>query len=82
MDENGRDRANLDKCFWQNKTEPFQRIALKIGENTLKLFTRSTVKEFYLDLALARLERAIPESHHIQFYKRDSVSLGEKIIML
>jgi len=50
VDENGRDRTNLDKCFWQNKAEPFQRIPLKIGENTLKLFTRSTVKEFYLDL--------------------------------
>jgi len=82
VDENGRDRANLDKCFWQNKTEPFQRIALKIGENTLKLFTRSTVKEFYLDLALARLERAIPEAHPIQFDTRASVRVGEQLIMV
>ena len=82
VDENGRDRANLDKCFWQNKTEPFQRIALKIGENTLKLFTRSTVKEFYLDLALARLERAIPDAHPIQFDTRASVRVGEQLIMV
>jgi hypothetical protein len=27
VDENGKDRANLDKCFWQNKDEPFQRIS-------------------------------------------------------
>ena len=82
MDENGRDRANLDKCFWQNKAEPFQRIPLKVGENTLKLFTRSTAKEFYLDLAVARLERAIPEAHPLRFARRASVRVGEQLIMV
>ena len=82
VDENGRDRANLDKCFWQNKAEPFQRIPLKIGENALKLFTRSTVKEFYLDLAVARLERAIPEAHPLQFDTGTSVRVGEQLIMV
>jgi Trypsin-like peptidase domain len=82
VDENGRDRANLDKCFWQNKAEPFQRIPLKIGENALKLFTRSTIKEFYLDLAVARLERAIPEAHPLQFDTGASVRIGEQLIMV
>jgi V8-like Glu-specific endopeptidase len=82
VDENGRDRANLDKCFWQNKDEPFQRVPLKIGANTPKLFTRSTVKEFYLDLAVARLERTIPEAHPLQFDTRASVGVGEQLIMV
>ena len=82
VDENGRDRANLDKCFWQNKDEPFQRVPLEIGENTTKLFTRSTVKEFYLDLAVARLERTIPEAHPLQFDTRASVGVGEQLIMV
>jgi hypothetical protein len=82
VDENGRDRANLDKCFWQNKAEPFQRIPLKIGEQNLKLFTRSTVKEFYLDLAVARLERALPEAHPLHFDARASVGVGEQLIMV
>ena len=55
VDSNGKDRANLDKCFWQNEDEPFQRIPLETGERNMKLFTRSTAKEFYLDLAVARL---------------------------
>src|SRR6202044_1411738 len=54
VDENGKDRGNLDKCFWQNKDEPFQRISVETGEHDMKLFTRSTVKEFYLDLAGVR----------------------------
>src|SRR6204780_2719692 len=54
VDENGNNRATLDKCFWKNKEEPFQRIAVETGETNLKLFTRSTAKEFYLDLAVAR----------------------------
>jgi hypothetical protein len=76
VDENGRDRPNLDKCFWQNKDEPFQRVPLEIGENTPKLFTRSTAREFYLDLAVAHLERDIPEAH------RGSVGVGEQLIMV
>jgi Trypsin-like peptidase domain len=82
LDENGRDRENLDRCFWQNKDEPFQRVPLKIGENALKLFTRSTAKEFYLDLAVARLERAILEAHPLQFDTRASAGVGEKLIMV
>jgi Trypsin-like peptidase domain len=82
VDEDGRDRANLDKCFWQNKDEPFQRVPLEIGENTLKLFTRSTVREFYLDLAVARLERAIPEAHPLKFDARASVGVGEQLMMV
>jgi hypothetical protein len=81
VDENGRDRANLDKCFWQNKHEPFQRVPLEVGTKTLKLFTRSTAKEFYLDLAVARLERAI-EAHPLQFDTRASVGVGEPLIMV
>jgi Trypsin-like peptidase domain len=82
VDENGSDRANLDKCFWQNKNEPFQRVPLEIGENALKLFTRSTVREFYLDLAVARLERAIPEAHPLRFDEGASVRVGEQLIMV
>jgi len=38
------------------------------------------VKEFYLDLAVARLERAIPEAHPFQFDTRASVRVGEQLI--
>jgi hypothetical protein len=82
VDEDGRDRANLDKCFWQNKDQPFQRVPLEVGAKTLKLFTRSTAREFYLDLAVARLERPIPDAHPLQFDTRDSVGLGEPLIMV
>jgi V8-like Glu-specific endopeptidase len=82
VDENGSDRANLDKCFWQNKDEPFQRIPLEIGENALKLFTRSTAREFYLDLAVARLERPLPDAHALQFDTGNSVEVGERLIMV
>jgi len=82
VDENGRDRANLDKCFWQNKDEPFQRVAFDRGENTLKLFTRSTAREFYLDLAVAHLERAIPGAYPLPFDTGASVWVGEQLIMV
>jgi hypothetical protein len=82
VDEDGSDRANLDKCFWQNKAEPFRRIPLKIDEHDLKLFTRSTVKEFYLDLAVAGLDQAIAEARPLPFDVRDSVGVGEQLIMV
>jgi hypothetical protein len=82
VDENGADRPNLDKCFWQNKAEPFERIPLAPGANNLKLFTRSTVKEFYLDLAVARLERSLPEAHAFGFDTGASVEIGERIVMV
>jgi V8-like Glu-specific endopeptidase len=82
VDENGKDRANLDKCFWQNKDEPFQRIAVETDEHNLKLFTRSTAKEFYLDLAVVRLAQAIPGVHALPFDTRVSVELGEPLIMV
>src|SRR6516225_6711362 len=40
------------------------------------------VKEFYLDLAVVRLERAIPEAHPFQFDTRASVRVGEQLIMV
>jgi hypothetical protein len=82
VDENGQDRANLDKCFWQNKDEPFQRISVETGEHDIKLFTRSTAKEFYLDLAVVRLARAIPVAHPLAFDTRASVEIGEHLIMV
>jgi hypothetical protein len=82
VDENGKDRANLDKCFWQNKDEPFQRIPVETDEHNLKLFTRSTAKEFYLDLAVVRLAQAIPGAHPIPFDTRASVEIGEPLIMV
>ena len=54
VDEIGKDRANLGKCFWQNKEEPFRRVPLDVTSETVKLFTRSTNEEFYLDLAVVR----------------------------
>ncbi len=82
VDENGKDRANLDKCFWQNKAEPFQRIAVETDEHNLKLFTRSTAKEFYLDLAIVRLAQTIPGAHPLPFDTRVSVEIGEPLIMV
>jgi V8-like Glu-specific endopeptidase len=81
VDENGRDRANLDKCFWQNKDEPFQRIPVESGEN-VKLFTRSTAREFYLDLAVARLGQDVPAAHPLPFAATASVEVGERLIMV
>jgi V8-like Glu-specific endopeptidase len=82
VDENGKDRANLDKCFWQNKDEPFQRIPVETDEHNLKLFTRSTAKEFYLDLAVVRLAQAVPGVHALPFDTRASVEIGEPLIMV
>jgi V8-like Glu-specific endopeptidase len=82
VDGNGNERANLDKCFWQNKEEPFQRIAVETGEHNLKLFTRSTAKEFYLDLAIARLGQAIPGVHPFPFGTTASVEIGQRLIMV
>ena len=82
VDGNGNERANLDKCFWQNKEEPFQRIAVETGEHNLKLFTRSTAKEFYLDLAIARLGQAIPRVHPFPFGTTASVEIGQRLIMV
>jgi V8-like Glu-specific endopeptidase len=82
VDENGKDRANLDKCFWQNKDEPFQRILIETDEHNMKLFTRSTAKEFYLDLAIARLRQAIPGAHPLAFETRASVAIGEQLVMV
>jgi V8-like Glu-specific endopeptidase len=82
VDENGKDRANLDKCFWQNKDEPFQRISIETDEHNLKLFTRSTAKEFHLDLAIARLGKTIPGAHPLPFDTRASVGIGEQLIMV
>jgi hypothetical protein len=76
VDENGKDRANLDKCFWQNKDQPFQRISVETGEHHMKLFTRSTAKEFYLDLAVVRLAQAIPGAHPLPFDTNASVEIG------
>jgi V8-like Glu-specific endopeptidase len=82
VDENGNDRANLDKCFWQNKEEPFQRIPVETDAHHLKLFTRLTAKEFYLDLAVARLAQAIPGGHPLPFDSSASVEIGEPLIMV
>jgi V8-like Glu-specific endopeptidase len=82
VDENGKDRANLDKCFWQNKDEPFRRISIETDEHNLKLFTRSTAKEFYLDLAIARLGQSIPGAHPLPFEASASVEIGEQLIMV
>jgi V8-like Glu-specific endopeptidase len=82
VDENGNNRANLDKCFWQNKEEPFQRIPVETGEQALKLFTRSTATEFYLDLAVARLGQAIPGVYPLPFDTRASVQIGQQLIMV
>jgi hypothetical protein len=82
VDENGNDRANLEKCFWQNKDDPFQRIPLEIGGNRLKLFTRSTAKEFFRDLAVAHLARPILGAHPFRFDTRASVENGEQLIMV
>ena len=82
VDENGKDRANLDKCFWQNKDEPFQRISVETGEHDLKLFTRSTAREFYLDLAVVRLAQAVSGAHPLPFDTRASVEIGEPLIMV
>jgi len=82
VDENGKDRANLDKCFWQNKDEPFQRILIETDEHNMKLFTRSTAKEFYLDLGIARLRQAIPAAHPFAFATRASVEIGEQLVMV
>ena len=82
VDENGKDRANLDKCFWQNKDEPFQRISVETDEHNMKLFTRSTAKEFYLDLAVVRLAQGIPGVHPLPFDARASVQIGEQLIMV
>jgi V8-like Glu-specific endopeptidase len=82
VDENGKDRANLDKCFWQNKDEPFRRISIETDEHNIKLFTRSTAKEFYLDLAIARLGQSIPGAHPLPFEARASVEIGEQLIMV
>ncbi len=82
VDENGEDRASLDKCFWQNKHEPFRRIPIETDEHNIKLFTRSTAKEFYLDLAIARLGQSIPGAHPLPFAARASVEIGEQLIMV
>ena len=82
VDENGKDRANLDKCFWQNKGKPFRRISIETDEHNIKLFTRSTAKEFYLDLAVVRLAQAIPGAHPLPFDTRASVKIGEPLIMV
>jgi V8-like Glu-specific endopeptidase len=82
VDENGNDRANLDKCFWQNKDEPFQRIPVETGEHSVRLFTRSTAKEFYLDLAVARLARAVPGARPLPFDTAASIPVGERLIMV
>jgi V8-like Glu-specific endopeptidase len=82
VDENGNDRANIDKCFWQNKDEPFQRIPVEVGEHSLKLFTRSTAKEFYWDLAVARLEQTIPGVQPLPFDTPNPVEIGAQLIMV
>ena len=82
VDEDGNDRPNLDKCFWQNKDEPFQRISLQTDERHLKLFTRSTAKEFYLDLAIVRLRQAVPGAHPLPFGTKASVEIGERLLMV
>ena len=82
VDENGKDRANLDKCFWQNKDEPFQRIPVETDEHHLKLFTRSTATEFYLDLAIVRLRHAIPGARPFPFSTKASVEIGERLLMV
>ena len=82
VDENGRDRPNLEKCFWQNKEVPFRRVSLKVGAKTLKLFTRSTNEEFHLDLAVVRLERTIPEAHPFRFDAAASVGPGDQLTMI
>jgi Trypsin-like peptidase domain len=82
VDDNGRDRANLEKCFWQNKEIPFQRVPLDVRAKTLKLFTRSTNSEFFLDLAVVRLERMISEAHPFPFSTAASVRLGDKLTMI
>ena len=82
VDSNGKDRANLDKCFWQNKDEPFQRMPVETGEHNMRLFTRSTTKEFYLDLAVARLRQTVPEADPLPFDTRASVEVGEQLMMV
>lgn len=82
VDENGRDRANLQQCFWQNKEVPFRRVPLDVGAKTLKLFTRSTIEEFNLDLAIVRLDGGMPEAHPFRFGTAASVRLGDQLIMV
>jgi V8-like Glu-specific endopeptidase len=82
VDENGKDRANLDKCFWQNKAEPFQRVPLETSGQQMELFTRSPAREFYLDLAIARLGQAIPGAHPLPFSTKASVEIGERLFMV
>lgn len=82
VDENGRDRANLQKCFWQNKEVPFQRVPLDVGAITLRLFTRSTIREYYLDLAIVRLNREMPETHPFRFDTEAPVRVGDQLIMV
>jgi V8-like Glu-specific endopeptidase len=82
VDENGEDRANLDKCFWQNKEEPFQRIAVETSERRMKLFTRSTAKEFYLDLAIARLAQTVAGARPVSIGTGASVEIGERLLMV
>ena len=82
VDEIGRDRANLGKCFWQNKEEPFRRVPLHVTSETVKLFTRSTNEEFYLDLAVVRLEGRIPDTHPFRFDPAASVELGDRLTMI
>ena len=82
VDDSGRDRTNLEKCFWQNKEVPFQRVPLDVGAKTLKLFTRSTNSEFFLDLAVVRLESRVPEAHPFRFRTAASVRPGDKLAMI
>jgi V8-like Glu-specific endopeptidase len=82
VDESGNDRANIDKCFWQNKDEPFQRIQIEVGEHSPKLFTRSTVAKFYLDLAVARLEQTVPGVQPLPFDTPSPVKISAQLIMV
>jgi hypothetical protein len=82
VDENGRDRANLQQCFWQDKEVPFRRIPLTVGPKTLKLFTRSTVEEFNLDLAIVHLDGEVPEARPFRLGTAVSVRPGDQLIMV
>jgi len=82
VDENGRDRANLQQCFWQDKEVPFRRVPLNVGAKTLKLFTRSTVEEFNLDLAIVHLGGEVPEARPFRLGAAASVGSGDRLIMV
>lgn len=82
VDETGKDRANLEQCFWQNKEVPFRRVPLNTSAKTLKLFTRSTIEEFNLDLAVVRLDHEVSDAQPFRLDTTSPIKPGEHLIMV